>query len=50
MPWTDGSRARRGGTLWGILQECAEAVVRHLDATFARIWTLNPQQGVLELV
>ena len=24
-----------------ILQECAQALVRHLDAAFARIWTLN---------
>src|SRR5208282_6480366 len=27
----------------------AEAVVRHLDAAFARIWTLNDRQNVLEL-
>jgi len=29
------------GTLASMLQRCAEAVVRHLDAAFARIWTLN---------
>ena len=32
-----------------MLQECAEAVVRHLDAAFARIWTLNGAAQVLEL-
>jgi PAS domain S-box-containing protein len=32
-----------------VLQICAEAVVRHLDAAFARIWLLNEEQKVLEL-
>jgi len=32
-----------------VLQRCAEAVVRHLDAAFARIWTLNEQENILEL-
>lgn len=32
-----------------ILQTCAEAVVRHLDAAFARIWTLNRVTDTLEL-
>jgi signal transduction histidine kinase/ActR/RegA family two-component response regulator len=31
------------------LQECAEVLVRHLDAAFARIWTLNQQENMLEL-
>ena len=31
-----------------ILQDCSEAIVRHLDAAFARIWTLN-EENVLEL-
>jgi len=31
------------------LQKCTDAVVRHLDAAFARIWTLNEQGNVLEL-
>jgi PAS domain S-box-containing protein len=31
------------------LQACAESVVRHLDAAFARIWTLNEESNVLEL-
>ena len=32
-----------------MLQICALAVVRHLDAAFARIWLLNNEQQVLEL-
>ena len=32
-----------------MLHHCAEAMVRHLNGAFARIWTLNPQDGVLEL-
>ena len=31
------------------LQRCAEALVSHLGAAFARIWTLNEREGVLEL-
>ncbi|MDQ3687885.1 MAG: PAS domain S-box protein [Acidobacteriota bacterium] len=33
----------------GMLHACAEAMVRHLDAAFARIWTLDEDQQVLEL-
>jgi PAS domain S-box-containing protein len=32
-----------------MLQRGAEAIVRHLDAAFARIWTLNDRQKLLEL-
>lgn len=32
-----------------MLQICAVALVRHLDAAFARIWLLNNEQQVLEL-
>lgn len=32
-----------------MLQHCAEALVKHLDAAFARIWTLNEAENVLEL-
>jgi PAS domain S-box-containing protein len=32
-----------------MLRECAEAIVRQLDASFARIWTLNHQENTLEL-
>ena len=35
--------------LQSMLQHCAEAVVRHLDGAFARIWTLNDRENVLEL-
>ena len=37
------------GSLQGLLQRCTEAIVQHLDAAFARIWTLGPQGDVLEL-
>lgn len=36
-------------SLNAMLQICAAAVVRHLDAAFARIWLLNEEQKVLEL-
>jgi PAS domain S-box-containing protein len=36
-------------TLPGILQSCAEAVVRHLDAAFARIWVVTKDKRFLEL-
>ena len=32
-----------------ILRECAESIVRHLDAAFARIWTLSREGRMLEL-
>ncbi|MGI8469507.1 MAG: CHASE3 domain-containing protein [Pyrinomonadaceae bacterium] len=32
-----------------ILQSCAEAVVKNLDAAFVRIWTLNQKENMLEL-
>ncbi len=32
-----------------ILRGCTEAIVRHLDAAFARIWMLNNDEGMLEL-
>jgi two-component system sensor histidine kinase/response regulator len=37
------------GRLQGLLQRCTEALVRHLDVAFARIWTLNAAGDVLEL-
>src|SRR6516164_7788547 len=39
----------RGGSLANILQACSESLVRHLDAAFARIWTLNEAERMLEL-
>ncbi len=32
-----------------MLRRCTEALVRHLDGAFARIWTLNEKDNVLEL-
>ncbi|MDB6075223.1 MAG: DNA-binding response regulator, OmpR family, containings and winged-helix, partial [Verrucomicrobiaceae bacterium] len=32
-----------------VLQHCAEAAVKHLDAAFARIWTLDEAGSVLEM-
>ena len=32
-----------------ILDRCAQALVQHLDAAFARIWTANHAERVLEL-
>src|SRR6185295_8991204 len=37
------------GSLASVLQQCAEALVTHLGAAFARVWTLNEPEGVLEL-
>lgn len=36
-------------TLREMLSACTDALVRHLDAAFARIWILNEGEGVLEL-
>lgn len=32
-----------------VLLGCMEAIVRHLDAAFARLWTLSKDGGMLEL-
>ena len=37
------------GSLKTILGECSEAIVRHLNAAFARIWTLSGDGKMLEL-
>ncbi len=39
----------REESLKTILGECSEAIVRHLDAAFARIWTLSDDGKMLEL-
>ncbi|MFP5226704.1 MAG: PAS domain-containing protein [Acidobacteriota bacterium] len=44
-----GVALSRQGDLRAILHSCAEAVVRHLDAAFARIWTLSSDARTLEL-
>jgi PAS domain S-box-containing protein len=38
-----------GNALRESLQECCEALVRHLDAAFARVWTRKERENVLEL-
>ena len=44
-----GVALTRGGTLRAGLRECAEALVRHAGAAFARIWTLNEAAATLVL-
>ncbi len=39
----------QNNSLQDILRSCTEAVVKHLDAAFARIWTLDKDENVLEL-
>ncbi|GAC1414592.1 MAG: hypothetical protein NVSMB66_7700 [Candidatus Doudnabacteria bacterium] len=36
-------------TLQDILRPCAEALVQHLDAALARIWTIENEENVMEL-
>jgi PAS domain S-box-containing protein len=44
-----GIALSQGNTLREILQLCAEALVRYLDVSFARIWTLDPEKDLLVL-
>src|SRR5262245_57330374 len=44
-----GIALSQGDTLRELLQPCAEATVRFLDAAFARVWWLPPGSDVLEL-
>ncbi len=44
-----GMALARRDSLKGILHACAEAIVHHLDAVFARIWTLTSDGLQLEL-
>src|SRR4029077_3770792 len=44
-----GIALSQGDTLRELLQPCAEAMVRYLDAAFARVWWLPPGKDVLEL-
>ena len=39
----------RNDSLPKILASCARSLVEHLDAAFARIWTLNDEENILEL-
>jgi PAS domain S-box-containing protein len=43
MALTDGTDLRH------MLQQCTEVLVHHLEGAFARIWTLNEAEQVLEL-
>ena len=38
-----------GGTLSVVMQRCCEAAVTHLDAAFARVWVLEPDEQMLVL-
>jgi PAS domain S-box-containing protein len=44
-----GAALSRNDGLEVSLQTCVEAMVRHLDAAFARVWTLNAETNMLEL-
>ena len=44
-----GTALTQSETLPEMLSRCCDAMVEHLDAAFARIWTLNPATNVLEL-
>lgn len=39
----------QGKDLQQMLHQCTDAIVGHLNAAFARIWLLNPEENVLEL-
>lgn len=44
-----GLALTQGATIRDMLNRCAEGIVQHLDAAFARVWTLNAEENVLEL-
>ncbi len=44
-----GLALTKGKTLKEMLQQCSDALVKHLDAAFARIWTLDKKGTTLEL-
>lgn len=44
-----GTTITQSNELTDMLQRCSDALVRHLDGAFARIWTLNKEDNVLEL-
>ncbi len=44
-----GLAITQGGSVHEVLQRCAEALVRHFGAAFARIWTHDPAHKMLEL-
>jgi len=44
-----GLALTRGTELRAMLQQCTEALVKHLDGGLSRIWTLNDAERMLEL-
>ncbi len=44
-----GVAINQGEALSETLQQCAGAIVSNFDVAFARIWTLNEKEGMLEL-
>ncbi|HMI31374.1 MAG TPA: response regulator, partial [Candidatus Limnocylindrales bacterium] len=44
-----GTAITRGGPMRAVLNRCTDEMVQHLDAAFARIWTLNSDENTLEL-
>jgi PAS domain S-box-containing protein len=44
-----GMALSQGKNLQDMLGRCASALVKHLDAAFTRIWTLNEAESMLEL-
>jgi PAS domain S-box-containing protein len=44
-----GQAITQSGAVSTILQQCAELLVRHLNAAFARVWTFTPAEEMLEL-
>jgi PAS domain S-box-containing protein len=44
-----GTALTKGGTLAEMLRQCCEAIVLRLDGAFARVWTLNEKENMLEL-
>lgn len=44
-----GAAITRSSTLREMLRMCTDAIVRHLQAAFARIWTVDPSGTMLEL-
>ena len=44
-----GAAFSKPASLKETLGQCVEAIVRHLDAAFARVWTLDKDQQTLEL-
>ena len=44
-----GAALVQADALEGLLNRCAESLVKHLGVSFARIWTFNEEEKILEL-